>query len=198
MRVRMTAADVTPDFEQVVVVSGHMVDQPGRTPPRFPPEAEPLVTAAVRAALHDWKVGDGTLVVSGGARGADIIAAEQALSLGAAVWLLVALPDDEFIAASVDLPGTDWTERYESLRRRCPTRFQHVDLGPPGPGQDVFERNNDWCLAVAREAAPTDSLRALVVWDGVGGDGRGGTADFVDRARQLGAQVVVIDPADPG
>jgi hypothetical protein len=190
--------DITPDVEQVVVVSGHMVDQPDRTSPRFPPEAEAGVTRAVRAALQAWAVGAGTLVVSGGARGADIISAEQALLLGAAVWLLVALPDDEFIAASVDLPGTDWTARYQSLRRHCPTRFQQTELGPPGPGEDVFERNNDWCLSVAREAAPIGRLRALVVWDGVGGDGRGGTADFVDRARQLGAEVVVIDPLDAG
>ena len=181
-------------FDQVIVVSGHMVDQPDRSSPRFPPEAELPVTRAVRTTLRGWAVGPGALLVSGAARGTDIIAAEQALLLGAAVWLLVALPDREFVAASVRLPGTDWSERYENLRRRCPTRFQPDELGPPGPDEDVFERNNDWCLTVAGHLAPPARLRALVVWDGVGGDGPGGTADFVERATRLGAEVEVIDP----
>jgi hypothetical protein len=61
----------------------------------------------------------------------------------------------------------------------------------------VFERNNDWCLAVASELVPPERLRALVVWDGVGGDGPGGTADFVERVARLGAEVEVIDPQSP-
>jgi hypothetical protein len=180
--------------DQVVVVSGHMVDQPGRTSPRFPASAEAAVTKAVRATLGAWDVGPGSLLISGGARGADIIGAEQALDLGAEVWLLIALPDDEFIAASVALAHSDWERRYRDLRRRCPTRFQADELGPPRPDDDVFARNNEWCLAVARDRAPAGRLRTLVVWDGVSGDGPGGTADFVERAGQLRADVVVIDP----
>jgi hypothetical protein len=183
-------------FDQVVVVSGHMVDQPGRATPRFPPAAELPVTRAVREALRSWSVGPGALLVSGAARGTDTIAAEQALILGATVWLLVALHDAEFIAASVALPGTDWTERYVNLRRRCPTRFQPDELGAPGPDEDVFERNNEWCLSVATAIAPPECLRALVVWDGVRGDGPGGTADFVNRATHLGAEVRVIPPRE--
>ncbi len=189
---RSTDATVRPD--QVVVVSGHMVDQPGRTSPRFPSSSEAAVTKGVRAALAAWDVGPRSLLISGGARGADIIGAEQALQLGAEVWLLVALPDEEFLEASVVLPGSDWEQRYRDLRRRCATRFQAHELGAPSPGDDVFARNNTWSLAVAREHAPARRLHALVVWDGVTGDGPGGTADFVERATQMNADVVVVAP----
>ena len=48
-------------------------------------------------------------------------------------------------------------------------------------------------LDAAQAAAPR--LRALAVWDGARGDGRGGTWDFVQRARTMGAAVAIIDPA---
>ena len=181
-----------PFLRQAVVVSGHMIDHPDRPTPRFPAAAESTVTDAVAAVLARWEVSPGTLLVCGGARGADIITAEQALELGAEVWLLVALPDEEFIPLSVELPGTDWQDRFVALRRRCPTRFQRDELGPVASPEEAFERNNDWMLDVAQSAAPR--LRALAVWDGERGDGRGGTWDFVQRARTMGALVAVIDP----
>ncbi len=189
-------APTTPrgEFDQVVVVSGHMIDAPGRPEPRFPPAAELRVTRAVRTTLRSWRVGPRSLLVCGGSRGTDAIAAEQALVLGATVWLLVALPDDEFIEASVRLPDTDWSERYRTLRERCATWFQDDELGPLPAEGNVFERNNDWCLEVAAAQDPGEALRALVLWDGEGGDGPGGTADFVNRARRLDATVAVIRP----
>jgi hypothetical protein len=179
-------------YRRAVAVSGHMVDHPDRPNPRFPPAAESRVTQAINATLKGWDVGPGTVLLSGGARGADILAAEQALLLGADVWLLVALSDARFIELSVRLPGTDWQARYTALRQRCLTRFQADELGRPADDEEAFERNNGWLLDAARAAAP--ELRVLVVWDGDRGDGRGGTADFVERAHGFDAEVVVIDP----
>ncbi|MGH9156163.1 MAG: hypothetical protein ACRD1K_10110 [Acidimicrobiales bacterium] len=152
------------------------------------------MTRAIGEAFDRWRVGPGALVLSGGARGADIISAEQALARRAEVWLLVALPDETFVVRSVDRPGSDWAERYRDLRRRCPTWFQAEALGPLTEGQHVFERNNDWCLEVARAQAPPGAVRVLAVWDGLDGDGRGGTAHLVRRARETGAMVEVIRP----
>jgi hypothetical protein len=176
-------------FVQVIVASGHMIDAPERTTPRFPATAEHDVAERVRATLEDWKVDGATLVVTGGARGADIIVAEQAAAMGAEVWLLLALPDEQFLDTSVRLPGSDWERRFRDLRRRWPTWVQ-----PDEGSGDVFARNNAWCLEVARAQAPPEGLRAVVVWNGAAGDGPGGTADFVDRARALGAEVEVIAP----
>jgi hypothetical protein len=183
-----------PFLHQAIVVSGHMIDHPDRSAPRFPPEAEAVVTKTITEVFAAWDVGPGTLLVSGGARGTDIIAAELAREAGAEVWLLVARPEDEFIPESVRLPGTDWEERYRVLRAACATRFQQDELGPAPTAEAAFERNNDWLLNVAQSAAPR--LRALAVWDRAPGDGPGGTSDFVERACAMGATVAIVDPAD--
>jgi hypothetical protein len=183
-----------PFLHQAIVVSGHMIDHPDRSSPRFPPEAEATVTKTIVEIFDEWDVGPGTLLVSGGARGTDIIAAERARAAGAEVWLLIALPEDEFVPGSVRLAGTDWEERYRVLRAACATRFQHDERGPAPTPEVAFERNNDWLLAVAQSAAPR--LRALAVWDREPGDGPGGTSDFVERARAMGATIAIVDPAD--
>src|SRR5262245_30800712 len=99
----------------VVVVSGHMVDAPGRPRERFPPREVPRVDAAVRDALDDWGVGPSTTLITGGARGADLLAAEAARERGAAVRLLLAFGPDEFEEQSVALPGTDWADRFRAM-----------------------------------------------------------------------------------
>lgn len=175
-----------------------MTDRPDRPTSRFPAGDEAAVTVEVRKALRRWQVGPGTLIVTGGARGADIIAAEQGIDLGAEAWLLLAHTEDEFVAESVLGGDEGWEERFWELRRRCPTWVQHDVLGPietdAGSEEDVFERNNEWCLRVATAQAPAGRLRALVVWDGAVGDGRGGAADLARRARMAGAEVQVIRP----
>src|SRR4051794_36430116 len=96
----------------VVVVSGHMVDTPDRARPRFPPDQVARVTAEVRAALELWNVGSGTTLVTGAARGADLIAAQAALELGAALRVVLAMEPDAFERRSVALPDSDWTARF--------------------------------------------------------------------------------------
>jgi hypothetical protein len=173
----------------VVVVSGHMVDTPERPQPRFPPEELARVAKEVRHALAGWSVGEGTTLVSGGARGADIIAAEEARARGAALRLVLALDPDEFVARSVTIPGTDWEQRFRAL---LPQADVEVVDGPDD--DDVFVRANRRMIEVAREIDPRP--HAVIVWNGEEGDGPGGTRDFVS---QLGHDldddsVAVIDP----
>jgi hypothetical protein len=187
--------DPHPGFGQVVVVGGHLVDLPDRSEERFPARVESNVTHAVSRAFDSWGVGAGSLVISGGARGADVIAAEQGRMRAAEVWLLVALPDDDFVERSVRLEGSDWESRYRALRAVCATWFQADALGPPPSPEAAFARNNRWMLDVGAELAPVGALKVLVVWDGLAGDGPGGTADLVDAAVRAGAQVEVIHPS---
>lgn len=178
---------VQPD---VVVVSGHMVDKPDRPRPRFPPEQVPRVAAEVRDALARWSVGEGATLVTGGARGADIIAAEEAHARGASLRLVLALEPDEFVARSVAIRGTDWEQRFRALLPQADVEV--VD----GPDDDeVFARTNQRIIEVAREIDPRP--HAVIVWNGKEGDGPGGTRDFVS---QLGhdledESVAVIDPS---
>lgn len=173
---------------QVVVVSGHMVDRVGRPRPRFPPEQVPRVAAEVRDQLERWKVGPGTTLVVGGARGADIIAAEAALERGAAVRLVLAREPDDFVLDSVTLPHSDWEERFYALVARADVEV----VG--GSDDDVYERTNERIIERAREV--DDHPFALIVWNGEEGDGPGGTSDFAARLRRVSGKdhVVVIDP----
>jgi hypothetical protein len=172
-----------------VVVSGHMVDAPDRAHPRFPPEQVPRVAAQVEAAFERWDVGAGTTLVTGGARGADIIAAEAALVRGAAVRLVLALEPDEFVSRSVALPGTDWEARFRAV---LPQSDVEVVDGPDD--DELFARTNSRIIEVAREIEQWP--HAVIVWNGEKGDGPGGTSDFVAQLGDASGEdrVVVIHP----
>jgi hypothetical protein len=173
----------------VVVVSGHMVDTPDRPHRRFPEEEVPRVSREVEAALERWEVGPRTTLVTGGARGADIIAAEAARRRGASLRLVLALEPDEFVARSVALPGTGWERRFRALLLEA-----DVEVAGGPDDDEVFARTNDRIIEIAREI--DERPYAVIVWDGEGGDGPGGTGDFVSQlGRSPGDDgVVVIDP----
>ncbi len=184
-------------FEKVVACSGHMIDKPDRTPPRFPPEKEAVVRDHIAQALAGWQIGERDLGICGGARGADILFAECCLERGARVRLLIALPDEEFIKESVALDSGNWVERYEALRNNpaVETWFQHERSEQPPEGLSPFESNNVWMLETAREEAGGGKLYAVLVWDEKpAGDGPGGTAHFAEEIRKLGGEIAVVNP----
>jgi hypothetical protein len=182
----------------VVVVSGHMVDAPDRAVPRFPPSEIDRVTVETAAALDRWGVDETTTLVSGGARGADIIVAELARSRGARLVLCLALPPEEFRQRSVALPGTDWSERFTALLEDAEVRVLDASTDAT-TDDDVFERANAWIIEVAH-ALGGPRPHAVIVWDRRTGDGPGGTGDFV---RRLGYdrdddRLAEIDPTPRG
>jgi hypothetical protein len=174
----------------VVVVSGHMVDAPGRPVPRFPPEAIPRVAAEVRSAFSAWGVDAATTVVTGGARGADLLGAEAALQRGAEVQLVLAHPPDDFERRSVAIDGTDWAERFRAVLAAA-----RVEVVAQAPDGDVYARTNARMIEIARALDPQP--HALIVWDGREGDGPGGTRDFIAQLgdSEPGDRVRIIDPA---
>lgn len=177
----------------VIVASGHMIDGPDRAAPRFPPSEVPRVTAGVERALADWDAGPATTLICGGARGADLIAAERALARGARVRLVLALAVDEFVRRSVALPDTDWEARFRRVLRRA--EVEVVD-GPDD--EQVFARANARMIELAR--ALDERPHAIVVWDGREGDGPGGTRDLMTRLGYGGPdeRLRVIDPTPRG
>ncbi|WP_448639710.1 patatin-like phospholipase family protein [Geodermatophilus sp. URMC 63] len=170
-----------------------MVDTPDRETPRFPASQVERVTREIEDTFDAWQVGPATTVVSGGARGADILAAEAGLRRGARVRLCLALPPDKFQKRSVELPDSDWANRFHELLPRCEVEI--VPSGDAAPdGEDVFARANIRLVELAGSITP--SPHALLVWNGQSGDGPGGTADFVRRLGYTGPdpRVRVIDP----
>jgi tetratricopeptide (TPR) repeat protein len=188
-----------PRFKRILIASGHMIDAPERPEPRFPPHKESPVRERISKQLETWAVGGGDLAICGGAQGADILFAELCADRGAEVWLFIALPEAEFLEASVRLPDSDWEERYFVLRGRdgVKTYFQDDRLKSPAKGASPFARNNLWMINTARvEANDPKNLYALLVWDEKPtGDGPGGTSDFATRVKRLGGRLApTINP----
>jgi len=186
-----------PRYKKVVIASGHMIDEPDRVQQglgeRFPPTKEGVVRDCIANQLERWAIGAGDLAICGAARGGDLLFAELCSERGAEVWLYLALPEADFLEASVRLPNSNWEERYFNLRDRQGVQvfLQSDRLKSPPKDASVFTRNNLWMLNTARvEANDPKNLYALVVWDEKPtGDGPGGTSDFAARVKKLGGRI---------
>ena len=174
---------------QVVLASGHMTDSAGRSAVRFPEASVDRVRKEITRQLQRWNVGAGDLIVCGGARGTDLIAAEEGLALGASVRLCLALPRAEFVSRSVELADTDWLQRFESVERRSDVHQLDVDPGTA----NIFAIANQWMVdqTLALDAA---DRHALIVWDGKEPDGRGGSAHMASLAAKHHLPMYTIDP----
>ena len=176
----------------VVVACGHMTDAPGRERPRFPQDQVARVGTEIAVALSAWAVEGGTSLLCGGARGADLLAAECAQQRGARVTMFVPAPLDEFERVSVHVPGTNWRSRFTRL-------LDLVELDVVPVREDnltAFERVND-CIIRAALGLDTHP-RLLVVWDGRTGE----KAAQEDLMTRFGSVVPperrwIIDPRPP-
>jgi hypothetical protein len=192
-----------PRFRKVFLASGHMIDLPDRVAKRlgerFPPSKEGLVRECIAKQLDVWGAGASDLAICGGARGTDILFAELCADRGAELWLFLALPEAEFLEASVRLADSNWEERFYALRKRERVKIflQSERLGSPPQPAEVFARNNLWMIDIASvEANDPNNLYALLIWDEKPtGDGPGGTSDFAVRVKKLGGHLApIINP----
>jgi hypothetical protein len=186
---------------KVVVCSGHMIDQPNRAVPRFPRYEEAIARRQIAEQLGAWGIGPGDLAICGGAQGADLLFAECCVALGVQVYLLIPLPEPEFLRRSVHLEGADWEDRYFEVAKNAKVFkfFQEDFLKDFSPElnaiDNVFARNNLWMIHTALDAVGTGELFAILIWDEKEtGDGPGGTSDFEQRIRQSHGTVAVINP----
>src|SRR5262249_49568251 len=143
----------------------------------------------IRSAFSEWAVGPQTTIVTGGARGADILAAEAGLERGAQIVLCLALPPEELEQRSVALPNTNWQSRL-----RAPLDSSDVRLLEAAGDSDRFARANAWMVETVHALDPEP--HTLIVWDGHRGDGPGGTFDLIQRLGFEGPhpRVRVVDP----
>lgn len=176
-----------PPFEPryVFLFSGHMIDAPGRVPPRFPPEKEEVAAKEIANELYELDAGPKDLALCGGACGGDLLFAEACLNRK--VHLQIRIPFDEptFLKNSVTFAEGNWEERYDAVKNnKLTTLFvMSQELGPTPENVNPYERNNLWQLYTALSMGP-EKIRFICLWDGKGGDGPGGTKhmhDSVDR-----------------
>ena len=190
----MSAAQDDARPAEVLLFTGHRLDAPGRTSPRFPAAAERLAEEMITAAITTELAGTNGPVagLAGGASGGDILFHEIASRLGVPTELYLALPPAEYCAASVADAGEEWIARFEALCDGLPIRLLPREAHRDARGLSVWERNNLWLLDSAF-AWTGGGTSLLALWNGEGGDGPGGTADMVARARAGGARVALID-----
>lgn len=176
----------------VVVFAGHMIDRPDRPAPRFPASLEGAVRDALRAKLRELNAGIG---FASGACGSDILFLEAMRDRGGQCNIVLPYAEEGFIHDSANIiPGGNWGQRLSAL-----TGGQKPVIASPQPvrlGSVTYEYANLLLHGLAKIRADhlETKLIPLAVWDGRGGDGRGGTADIVAHWRALGCEPEIIDP----
>jgi hypothetical protein len=188
----------TPPFapRQVLLFSGHLMDAPGRTPPRFPPDKEAAAAQRIAQALDALGAGAGDLALSQAAAGGDLLFLEACAARGVRCQLLLPFEEPEFIERSI-LPaahGEKWRERYFALKAKLADapRIMPDELGPLPKGANAYERCNLWLLYSAL-ARGVDKVRFICLWNGGGGDGPGGTQHMYDEVKRRTGRVNWID-----
>jgi hypothetical protein len=110
----------------------------------------------------------------------------------------VLLPFDEatFLQRSVltSVHGEQWRDRYYAMQEKLtlPIRVMPEELGPTPPEVNAFERCNLWLLYSALSCG-IDRVRFIALWNGSGGDGRGGTAHLYHEVLRRTGRVNWID-----
>ncbi len=164
---------------RIVVFSGHMFDRAGRKQPRFPQALESAIREEIRADLAEQRAQVG---YSSLACGADMIFAECLLERGGEVNIVLPFKKEDFKESSVEImPGPELGERFERILENAATVTILNERGDAKDGAAY-----DYCnqalsgLALLKSRFLGMDVVPMVVWDGLRGDGRGGTQSFVD------------------
>jgi hypothetical protein len=181
----------------VVVFTGHMIDEQGRSAPRFPESCVDAARSEIRARLVSLKP---DLGIAAAASGGDIIFHEVCADLNIPTDIRLVMPPQHFVNESVVKAGPQWAEKYWSLVKTKQAEGRFAQLGEardlPGwlkrkPEYTIWNRANLWMLEYALSKAP-ERLTVMALWDGKKGDGPGGTRDLLATGEQLGATPSVI------
>jgi hypothetical protein len=158
-----------------------MIDAPDRSPPRFPPDKEPLAAAAIDKLLDELGAVTTDVAISSGACGGDLLFAESCLQRRLRVEIYLPFVQEEFLKESIDFAGEHWREKFFWVKER--TRRWHImpqELRPTPPGEDSFACGNLWMLDKAL-AYGARKVSFICLWDRQAGDGPGWDEAFTRR-----------------
>lgn len=179
-------------MKHFILFTGHMIDAPGRPAPRFPAAKEDKVRQEIKLRLlHQQLVATAPLQgIASGACGGDMLFHELCIELGIPSEIYLASSAEEFKQGSVSFAGKNWEDRFDALLKKLP----YYELPPASEGATMnkYERTNEWMLEIALSEGGSN-LTLIALWDGGGGDGKGGTKDMINMAKGKGAQVEIID-----
>ncbi len=183
----------------VLLFTGHMIDKPEREQPRFPAELEDLARQKIwKQVSGEIKAAPGPVIgLAGCACGGDILFHEVCAELGVKSRILLAMPREQYIVASVQHGGPGWVERFNRLCAQLDTRVLSADGKMPAwlrkkCDYTIWQRNNLWLLYNGIGISGGEHLSLIALWDGQSGDGPGGTEDMVAQAKARGAKTTII------
>jgi hypothetical protein len=188
----MSADQIVKPPDSMVLFSGHMIDDPNRTTPRFPPEKESVAAAAIASALIGIGAGPRDIGICGGACGGDLLFAEACLVRDMRLEICIPFDEPTFLVKSVDFAGSNWHDRYLAVKSRATLHIAPNELGRLSEGENAFERNNQWMLASAARFGG-DKLAFISLWNGQGGDGPGGARHLMEEARRRTSRIYWLD-----
>lgn len=188
------------DLDRVILFTGHRIDTAARKTPRFPASKEAVARDAIRAVVFEQRqLTQGSLLgIAGGANGGDMLFHEVCKEAGIPTEILLPLPADQFITASVESDDVSWVRRFNALmadHAEVPVLCKSEEL--PNwlqfkKNYDIWQRNNLWLLSEAL-CRGAKHLTLIALWDGETGDGPGGTEHMVRIARERGARTIHLD-----
>jgi hypothetical protein len=186
--------------KRVLLFTGHMIDSPGRSQPRFPAEKVPVARQKITEAIKAEQEISGGIAygVAGCASGGDILFHQACEAKGISTRIFLALPRNDYVRESVAPAGPQWVEDFNRLVNSRPVRVlcESTDLPrwlQEKPDYNIWQRNNLWNLHNALAAAGGENVTLIALWNGASGDGPGGTADMVQKAQERGAKTVILD-----
>jgi len=173
----------------VLIYSGHMIDRPRRTHPRFPESMIGSVQRSIEATLDLFGP---TLAYGSAACGSDILTAESLVRRRGAVGelhLMLSGPRDSFVETSVAIGdrADSWKARFQDLVNQGADTVSSASRHAPSPLSLSYAFANRYFIGMATMRAKSLALdlQGLVIWDGLAqGDGAGGTSDVVGLLRE--------------
>jgi class 3 adenylate cyclase len=178
---------------RVIAFSGHMIDRPGRTPPRFPLRLEAKVTTAIREKL----TGLGPAVgYAQAACGSDILFLEAMQAAGMQTTVVLPFAKADFMDSSISFAGAGWVDRFERVLQRATRVVYATDEAHLGD-QVLFEHAANLIHGMALlHARELESLPVLLtVREPNSVEIPGGTAAVAQAWKQKGGEVAEIDLA---
>ena len=191
-----------------LVFTGHMIDPPGRVPPRFPASKEKTAKEQIKDAISTIRAAaderqEQLIGMAGATDGGDLLFHEACADLGIDTEVFLPVPELTYRATAMS-GRSGWVERYHAVLSRAREKKEdgvyilaRTDTLPAWlqgrTGYSTWQRSNRWILHHAWATTTVDRVTVLALWDGESGDGPGGTADMVVTAQAGGAEVIVLE-----
>ena len=178
--------------DKIVVFTGHMMDRPGRTQPRFPASLEEVVKHEIRAKLDEL---DARIGFASAACGGDIIFLEQILDRGGEIHVVLPYRDEIFkedclTGFQPEAPVDYWRDRFDRLIAQAKTRICLAETRAANNAMASELCNRVYLgLALMKARLEGQTVRMLALWDGWSGDAPGGTRALVNVSQARGVPI---------